>query len=142
MSIAALSVEQLSSKLQTIKNFLKQPYTKYPEEILLLVEEAFKRGISIRQIHLLSGMPDPTLRYIKRRLDSESEKEQVVESNDSKGVNPHFVRISVEEESIPQENTLDRSRAKITMAKEGELVIELGIESLTSDLLRSLRSIG
>jgi uncharacterized protein YpuA (DUF1002 family) len=136
MDLTKLSFEQLHGKLRTIKDHSKKPYQKHPEEVAQLVNEALRRGMSLQQIQSLSQIAGATLRSMKKKsLDPAAKRSSQVAK-----ARPDFVAIKVDGAERAPSHASSSSRARITIDGKG-LTIELGIEELTSDLLRSLRAL-
>ncbi len=131
MDVSKLSLEKLHNKLQAISLLSQKPFQKYPEEVIQLVSEAFARGMSIRQIHSMSQIPQPSLSYIRKRIRSAKKAED--------GGRRDFIKIKVEEPNASQKRALARDRVSMKVDASG-LMIEIGIDSLTPHLLQTLRS--
>lgn len=141
MDVSKLSFEQLHAKLRAIKQHPKKPYLKYPEEVSLLVKEAFNRGMSPKQIQSMSEMPEPTLRYIYQRIRKGS---SVVDGESKVSKSPRaekgFITIKVKEDNPVSMKRKEGEWVCVKVDASG-LTFEIGLDSLTPNLLQALRSI-
>ncbi len=141
MDVSKLSLQQLHEGLQAIKLQPKKPYQKYPKDVSLMVNEAFRRGMSLKEIQSLSEMPNPTLRHIHQKIIGgrsvpASEPKTIKPQAGSKG----FIKIKVEDVDLSQTKETKGDRVFVRVDASG-LTFEIGVDSLTPTLLQTLRSI-
>lgn len=131
MDASKLTDQELHDNLRSFNLQTRKPFEKYPAELIELVRAAFARGMTIKEVQAMSEIPESSLFCIRRRIRRANKSEEQL--------SPGFIKFTVEETDTSQQKATSGDRVSVKVDASG-LLLEIGVDSLTPQLLQTLRS--